>query len=248
MIRDVFSHKEYLKPCKSPARMKVYYALRDAFGLQDVIQDSIATWNGEKFHYREYEPSQGVMVDRKGLYDRILHGLRYSEGGQKKYWLPESNMGNHVSIPIFVSAQEEQQDAVLEDSEEVDYNEAKARRDRCTDDYFPIINETVPLLKGGVETTLRSMPDAASSTPSGMDVSEFQSHEERELLSNSMAGRLKEGCVDNVNGYVLGPKDKSKTGHPRHVRTTYSTVCPPKLYGTCGSVIGAPYGRSLHVV
>lgn len=205
--------------------MKVYYAFRDAFGVQDVIQDSIAAWTGERFHYREYEPTQGVTIDREGLYDRIHHGLRYSEGGQKKYWLPESSrIGDHVSIPV--SVQVEPLDAVLEDSEEIDYNEAKARRDGCVGDSFPIINETVPLLKGRVGTSLRNKPDIA-------DTSESQ---ERELRSGSMAERPKEGCVDNVNGYVLEPKDKSRTRCPRHVRTTYAIVlCPPRLYGTCGN-------------
>lgn len=67
----------------------MYYAFRDAFGLLDVIEDSKATLRGEGMDYREFEPAEGIMHQGEGRDRRIRAGLRYSKGGQRKYWLPQ---------------------------------------------------------------------------------------------------------------------------------------------------------------
>ncbi|KAG6836292.1 hypothetical protein H0H93_009432 [Arthromyces matolae] len=85
-----FSHTDYMDPTLSyVARMPVYYAFRDAFGLLDVVEDSRATLRGEGMDYREFEPAEGVMHQGVGRDRRIRAGLRYSQGGQRKYWLPQ---------------------------------------------------------------------------------------------------------------------------------------------------------------
>ncbi|GLB40871.1 putative organic solute transporter Ostalpha [Lyophyllum shimeji] len=85
-----FSDKDYVDPHRSyVARMPMYYAFRDAFGIRDVIEDSKATLRGEGMDYREYEPAEGLMHQGAGRDRRIRAGLRYSKGGQRKYWLPQ---------------------------------------------------------------------------------------------------------------------------------------------------------------
>ncbi|KAF8184782.1 DUF300 domain-containing protein [Pholiota molesta] len=72
------------------ARMPMYYAFRDAFGALDVIEDSKTTLRGEGMDYREFEPAEGFMHQGAGRDRRIRAGLRYSRGGQGKYWLPKT--------------------------------------------------------------------------------------------------------------------------------------------------------------
>ena len=85
-----FSHLDYVDPRHTfVARMPMYYAFRDAFGLLDVIEDSKATLRGEGMDYREFEPAEGLMHQGDGRDRRIRAGLRYSKGGQRKYWLPK---------------------------------------------------------------------------------------------------------------------------------------------------------------
>ncbi|KAF7295641.1 hypothetical protein MIND_01104300 [Mycena indigotica] len=78
------------------ARMPMYYALRDAFGLKDVVADSRATLRGEGMDYREFEPSEGYMHQGEGRDRRIRAGLRYADGGRRKYWLPQPAERTHV--------------------------------------------------------------------------------------------------------------------------------------------------------
>ncbi|KAF7377286.1 DUF300-domain-containing protein [Mycena sanguinolenta] len=78
------------------ARMPMYYAIRDAFGLRDVVADSRATLRGEGMDYREFEPSEGYMHQGEGRDRRIRAGLRYSQGGKRKYWLPQPAERLHV--------------------------------------------------------------------------------------------------------------------------------------------------------
>lgn len=84
-----FSHTDYIdKHLMYAARMPVYYAFRDAFGLKDVWVDFRSTLRGEGMDYRAFEPAEGFVHLGQGRERRIRAGLRYAEGGQKKYWLP----------------------------------------------------------------------------------------------------------------------------------------------------------------
>lgn len=84
-----FSYKDFLsKETHYVARMPFYYAIRDAIGLVDVIEDTKATLRGEGIDYRAFEPSEGYMHQGVGRDRRIKAGLRYSKGGKQKYWLP----------------------------------------------------------------------------------------------------------------------------------------------------------------
>ncbi|KIL58551.1 hypothetical protein M378DRAFT_170449 [Amanita muscaria Koide BX008] len=71
------------------ARMHLRYAFMDAFGVKDVAEDIKDTLRGEGMDYREFEPAEGVIHQGSGRDRRIKAGLRYSNGGKKKYWLPK---------------------------------------------------------------------------------------------------------------------------------------------------------------
>ena len=84
-----FSFKDFVDPYVSfVARMPIKYAIKDSFSIKDVVEDSKATLRGEGMDYREFEPSEGFMHQGTGRDRRIRAGLRYAEGGKKKYWLP----------------------------------------------------------------------------------------------------------------------------------------------------------------
>ena len=84
-----FSFKDFVDPRVSfVARMPIKFAIKDSFGIKDVVEDSKATLRGEGMDYREFEPSEGFLHQGTGRERRIRAGLRYAEGGRKKYWLP----------------------------------------------------------------------------------------------------------------------------------------------------------------
>ncbi|KAG2136944.1 DUF300-domain-containing protein [Suillus bovinus] len=88
-----FSYRDFVKSSPSAkvhvARMRIGYAIRDAFGLKDLAEDTKATLRGEGINYRAFEPSEGGMHVGAARERRIRAGLRYSAGGKRKYWLPE---------------------------------------------------------------------------------------------------------------------------------------------------------------
>ncbi|KAG1780053.1 DUF300-domain-containing protein [Suillus placidus] len=88
-----FSYRDFIKSSPSAkvhvARMRIGYAVRDAFGLKDLAEDTKATLRGEGINYRAFEPSEGGMHVGAARERRIRAGLRYSAGGKRKYWLPE---------------------------------------------------------------------------------------------------------------------------------------------------------------
>ena len=69
--------------------MSVLHTLRNAFGFKDVVEDVKVTLRGEGMDYREFEPSEGQIHHGAGRDRRIRAGLRYSQGGKRKYWLPQ---------------------------------------------------------------------------------------------------------------------------------------------------------------
>jgi hypothetical protein len=76
-----FSYKDTDTPT---ARLPLYHAARDAFGLVDLWKDVKDTVHGKKFNYHMYEPAEGVAAVTRS---RIKQGLRYVEGGKRKYWI-----------------------------------------------------------------------------------------------------------------------------------------------------------------
>jgi len=121
-----FSHRDYVdKKLAYVGRMPMRHAFQDSFGFKDVLEDAIATLNGQGMDYREFEPSEGHMHRGLGRERRIRAGLRYSQGGRGKYWLPQSAASSRwehspeggVSAPLL---SEDAEDAIHDPSSSVD--------------------------------------------------------------------------------------------------------------------------------
>ncbi|RKP12974.1 organic solute transporter Ostalpha-domain-containing protein [Piptocephalis cylindrospora] len=86
------------RPGKPSGRLPIFRAARDSMGIMDVWRDTVDTFTGEGFDYRTFEPAEGVAGTARR---RIASGLRYVEGGKKKYWLESlrRTSANGPSIP-----------------------------------------------------------------------------------------------------------------------------------------------------
>ncbi|PWW75104.1 DUF300-domain-containing protein [Tuber magnatum] len=86
-----FSWKDYADHTISAARLTVYFAFRDAFGIRDLIEDSKATFGGEGYEYRLFDPGENVLAhpESGARVARMMDGLRYERGGKGKYWIPK---------------------------------------------------------------------------------------------------------------------------------------------------------------
>jgi hypothetical protein len=86
-----FSWHDYADRTISDARMPVKFALRDAFGPRDLIEDAKETFYGTKYEYRYFDAEDNVIAheDSASRVARMREGMRYGRGGKGKYWLPE---------------------------------------------------------------------------------------------------------------------------------------------------------------
>ncbi|KAK6826968.1 hypothetical protein RU639_004726 [Aspergillus parasiticus] len=85
-----FSWHDYADPTISSARLPVIYALRDAFGIRDLIEDTKMTLRGENYAYRLFDSGDHIMAhaESESRVRRMMHGMRYERGGKGKYWIP----------------------------------------------------------------------------------------------------------------------------------------------------------------
>lgn len=86
-----FSFHDYADNTVSAARLPFKYAVRDAFGVIDLIQDSKETFSGDKYNYRVFDSSGKVIAheDSSSRFARIKDGMRYKRNGEAKYWIPK---------------------------------------------------------------------------------------------------------------------------------------------------------------
>ncbi|KAH0090748.1 DUF300-domain-containing protein, partial [Aureobasidium melanogenum] len=86
-----FSWHDYADRTISDARMPVKFALRDAFGPRDLIEDAKETFYGTKYEYRYFDAEDNVIAHEQSASRaaRMREGMRYGRGGKGKYWLPE---------------------------------------------------------------------------------------------------------------------------------------------------------------
>jgi hypothetical protein len=86
-----FSWRDYADSTISAARMPVYYAFRDAFGIRDLIEDSKQTFKGKSYQYRLFDSREAGMShpESGSRVARMMEGLRYERGGKGKYWVPQ---------------------------------------------------------------------------------------------------------------------------------------------------------------
>ncbi|KAI0550614.1 DUF300-domain-containing protein [Xylaria curta] len=86
-----FSWHDYADNTVSSARMPVKFAMRDAFGVVDLIEDSKETFRGDKYNYRIFDSSGKIIAheDSQSRFARLKDGMRYKRGGEAKYWIPK---------------------------------------------------------------------------------------------------------------------------------------------------------------
>lgn len=91
-----FSWQDYADVTISSARMPVKYALRDAAGFRDLIQDTKETWRGKAYDYRTFDSGDHIIAHEEShaRVARMMQGMRYERGGQGKYWLPKQDKAN----------------------------------------------------------------------------------------------------------------------------------------------------------
>lgn len=99
-----FSWHDYADITISAARMPVKYALRDAFGPVDLIQDTKLTFGGGDYEYRSYDANDNVLAheDSSTRTARMMAGMRYERGGKGKYWIPQ--VEHHHRTPLLGSS------------------------------------------------------------------------------------------------------------------------------------------------
>ena len=85
-----FSWHDYADKSISAARLPVIYALRDAFGPQDLIEDTKMTLRGENYEYRLFDSGDNIIphAESASRVKRVMDGMRYERGGKGKYWIP----------------------------------------------------------------------------------------------------------------------------------------------------------------
>ena len=86
-----FSWHDYADITISAARMPVKYALRDAFGIRDLIEDTKETFGGKHYEYRIFDTGDNVLAHEESdsRVARMMEGMRYERGGKGKYWIPK---------------------------------------------------------------------------------------------------------------------------------------------------------------
>lgn len=86
-----FSWHDYADVTISAARMPIRFALRDAFGPVDLIQDTKDTFAGKQYEYREFDAYENVIAheESSSREARMREGMRYERGGKGKYWIPK---------------------------------------------------------------------------------------------------------------------------------------------------------------
>lgn len=91
-----FSWKDYADRTISDARMPMRFALRDAFGARDLVQDAKETWSGNKYEYRYFDAEDNVIAheESSSRTARMREGMRYERGGRGKYWIPSPDASN----------------------------------------------------------------------------------------------------------------------------------------------------------
>lgn len=91
-----FSWHDYADVTISAARMPVKYAVRDAFGYRDLIEDAKETFHGRHYDYRTFDSGDNVIAheESQSRVARMMDGMRYERGGKGKYWIPKPHQAS----------------------------------------------------------------------------------------------------------------------------------------------------------
>jgi len=101
-----FSWHDYADVTISAARMPMRFALRDAFGPKDLIEDAKETFSGGKYEYRYFDAEDNIMAHEQSSSRtaRMREGMRYERGGKGKYWIPKPGHEHRASLLDKVSS------------------------------------------------------------------------------------------------------------------------------------------------
>ena len=91
-----FSWHDYADDTISAARMPVKFAVRDAFGIRDLIEDTKFTLRSKHYDYRAFDSGDHIIAheDSESRVARMMDGMRYERGGKAKYWIPKPDHAN----------------------------------------------------------------------------------------------------------------------------------------------------------
>jgi hypothetical protein len=101
-----FSWHDYADDSISSARLPVKYALRDAFGPLDLIQDTKDVFAGEHYEYRHFDARDNVLAHEESASRaaRMSEGMRYERNGKGKYWIPKPGQSEREPLLNKVTA------------------------------------------------------------------------------------------------------------------------------------------------
>lgn len=91
-----FSWHDFADNRVSSARMPVKHALKDSFGVRDLIEDTKQTFRGNDYEYRLFDSGDNIIAheESSSRLKRVMEGMRYERGGKGKYWIPKPGEAN----------------------------------------------------------------------------------------------------------------------------------------------------------
>ncbi|KND97659.2 hypothetical protein QG37_06058 [Candidozyma auris] len=101
-----FSYKPFTISHMPSGRVKFYYALRDMFGIKDLVIDFALTFYGDYYKdYKQFDSVEALIAhpSSKSRMGRINQGLRYQPDGKQKHWLPSQNLQASPQAPASAS-------------------------------------------------------------------------------------------------------------------------------------------------
>lgn len=88
-----FSYKPFTISAIPNGRLEFYYAVKDMFGIKDLVHDFKLTFHGDYYKdYKRFDSVEAITAhpESKGRMSRINQGLRYHGDGKHKHWLPNN--------------------------------------------------------------------------------------------------------------------------------------------------------------
>lgn len=86
-----FSYKEFdMYHLPNCGKVLFFHALKDCCGMVDLYIDFKMTYQGESYRYQNFDSVEALISHPASgsRATRIQSGMRYVDGGSKKYWLP----------------------------------------------------------------------------------------------------------------------------------------------------------------
>ncbi|KAJ5164087.1 uncharacterized protein N7500_005917 [Penicillium coprophilum] len=137
-----FSWHDYADPTISAARMPVKYALRDAFGVRDLIEDTKLTIRGKNYGYRLFDSGDNIIPheESESRVKRVMDGMSQQPhpllSGEPSESGPRSKRPSQTSRERFRSYSEIDETAMDDEDERLFLN---ARALEFGDWNYPVI-------------------------------------------------------------------------------------------------------------